>query len=186
MSSKIIIAVTGASGSIYADKLIANVLQFSDYELTLIFSDTGKKVWKYELKKDIPEVNERMKIYNNNDYFAPPASGSANYKYMVIVPCSMGTLGRIAHGTSNDLISRSADVMLKEKAKLILVPRELPYNLIHLKNMTSLCQAGAMILPASPSFYSHPSTIEQLVETVTNRILKFIDIEKEMFEWGCE
>jgi len=96
----------------------------------------------------------------------------------------MGTLGRIAHGTSNDLISRSADVMLKERQKLILVPRELPYNLIHLKNMTSLTEAGAMVIPASPSFYSHPQNIEQLVETVTNRILKFIDIEKDSYEWG--
>lgn len=184
MSKKIIVAVTGASGSIYAQKLISDIIQYSDYSMSLIFSETGKKVWEYELKIELPKNNDRITIYENNDYFAPPASGSSNYHYMVIVPCSMGTLGRMAHGTSNDLISRSADVILKERQKLILVPRELPYNLIHLRNMTRLSEAGAIIIPASPSFYSHPQNIEQLAETVTNRILKFIDIEKNMFEWG--
>ncbi|MGQ9847009.1 MAG: UbiX family flavin prenyltransferase [Bacteroidales bacterium] len=184
MNSKLIIAITGASGSIYAEKLLYDVLHYSNYSITLIFSEIGKKVWSYELKKDIPTENERINIYQNNDFFAPTASGTANYNYMVIVPCSMGTLGRIAHGISNDLISRSADVMLKEKKKLIVVPRELPYNLIHLKNMTALSEAGAIILPASPSFYSHPTEIEQLIETVTDRILSFIDIKKNSFEWG--
>lgn len=184
MNSKIIIAVTGASGSIYADNLIADVIQYSDYKIALIFSETGKKVWEYELQKSLPVENERIIIYDNQNYFAPPASGSASYKYMVILPCSMGTLGRIAHGTSNDLISRSADVILKEQKNLIVVPRELPYNLIHLKNMTALTEAGAMIVPASPSFYSHPKTMEQLVQTVTDRILKYIGINKETYEWG--
>ncbi len=184
MSKKIIIAITGASGSIYAQKLISDVIQYSGYSISLIFSETGKKVWEFELKTKLPIATDRISIYGNCDYFAPPASGSANFAYMVVIPSSMGTLGRIAHGTSNDLISRSADVMLKERQKLILVPRELPYNLIHLKNMTSLTEAGAMVIPASPSFYSHPQNIEQLVETVTNRILKFIDIEKDSYEWG--
>lgn len=184
MNSKLIIAITGASGSLYAEKLIKDVIYYSGYIISLIFSETGKKVWTYELKKDIPTENERIKIFQNTDFFAPTASGTANYNYMVIVPCSMGTLSRIANGTSADLISRSADVMLKEKKKLIVVPRELPYNLIHLKNMTTLSEAGAIIIPASPSFYSHPTQIEQLIETVTDRILKFIDIEKKSFEWG--
>lgn len=184
MNSKLIIAITGASGSIYAEKLIKDVLHYSNYTISLIFSETGKKVWAYELKKEISFESERIKIFQNTDFFASTASGTANFNYMVIVPCSMGSLGRIAHGVSTDLISRSADVMLKEKKKLIVVPRELPYNLIHLKNMTTLSEAGAIILPASPSFYSHPANIEQLVETVTDRILKFIDIEKKTFEWG--
>ncbi|GAB4463279.1 MAG: flavin prenyltransferase UbiX [Bacteroidales bacterium] len=184
MNSKLIIAVTGASGSLYADKMLSEVIQNSNYEVALIFSETGKKVWEYELKKNVPVETDRIKIFDNQNYFAPTASGSANYNYMVIVPCSMGTLGRIAHGTSNDLISRSADVMLKERKKIILVPRELPYNLIHLKNMTTLTEAGAMIVPASPSFYSHPKSIEQLVQTVTDRILKYIDISKDSYEWG--
>lgn len=181
---KIIIAVTGASGSIYAEKLLTDIVRYSDFKLTLIFSETGKKVWDYELGKNMPMENERIRIFDNQNYFAPPASGSANYDYMVIVPCSMGTLGRIAHGTSNDLISRSADVMLKEKKKLILIPREMPYNLIHLRNMTTLSEAGAIIMPASPSFYSHPKNLDQLVQTVTDRVLKFIDINKEAYEWG--
>ncbi|HOU99226.1 MAG TPA: UbiX family flavin prenyltransferase [Bacteroidales bacterium] len=184
MNSKLIIAVTGASGSLYADKMLSEIIQYSNYEVALIFSETGKKVWEYELKKNVPVETDRIKIFDNQNYFAPSASGSANYNYMVIVPCSMGTLGRIAHGTSNDLISRSADVMLKERKKIILVPRELPYNLIHLKNMTTLTEAGAMIVPASPSFYSHPKSIEQLVQTVTDRILKYIDISKDSYEWG--
>lgn len=183
MNPKLVIGITGASGSIYAEKLLNDVLHYSNYSVCLIFSETGKKVWTYELQKDIPSENERIKIFNNNDFFAPPASGTANYSYMVVVPCSMGTLGRIAHGISNNLICRSADVMLKEKKKLIVVPRELPYNSIHLKNMTTLNNAGAIIIPASPSFYSLPANIEQLIETVTDRILKFIDIKKKSFNW---
>ncbi|NSW46109.1 MAG: UbiX family flavin prenyltransferase [Bacteroidales bacterium] len=184
MNTQIIIAVTGASGSIYAQKFINDVLIFSDYSISLIFSETAKKVWEYELTTPIPSVSERIKIFSNDDFFAAPASGSADYSYMVIIPCSMGTLGRIAHGISIDLIGRAADVMLKERQKLILVPRELPYNLIHLRNMTQITEAGGIIIPASPSFYNHPQKIEQLIETVTDRILPLININKPTFRWG--
>jgi len=184
MNTQIIIAVTGASGSIYAQKFINHVLAFSDYSISLIFSETAKKVWEYELSTQLPTASERIKIFSNNDFFAAPASGSAGYSYMVVIPCSMGTLGRIAHGVSIDLIGRAADVMLKERKKLILVPRELPYNLIHLRNMTQITEAGGIILPASPSFYAHPQNIEQLIETVTDRILQIIDILKPTFRWG--
>ncbi|MFC2138288.1 UbiX family flavin prenyltransferase, partial [Bacteroidota bacterium] len=109
--------------------------------------------------------------YDVNDFFSPAASGSANYDAMIIIPCSMGTLGKIAHGTSDDLIIRAADVMLKEKRKLILVPRETPYNLIHIENMKLITLAGGIICPASPSFYSKPETINDLVDTIVERVL---------------
>lgn len=169
---KIIVGVTGASGSIYAkclfDKIISVKEQLSD--CGVIFSHMAKKVWEYELGntkfKDLP-----FKIYEPEDFFAPFASGSSNYKTMIICPCTMGTLGRIASGISNDLMTRAADVILKEKRKLILVPRESPYSLIHLKNMEILATAGAVILPASPSFYRRPASLEEVIETVIDRIL---------------
>ena len=120
----------------------------------------------------------------NNDFFAPSASGSALIDAMVICPCSMGLLGRMAHGLSEDLITRSADVMLKERRKLIIVPRETPYNLIHLRNMTSLTEAGAIICPASPSFYSKPQTLEAAAQTVVDRVIDLIGLNHTSFRWG--
>ncbi|NLA25505.1 MAG: UbiX family flavin prenyltransferase, partial [Bacteroidales bacterium] len=166
---KIIIAITGASGSIYAKTLIEQVVKHSNQidinNLALVFSETGKKVFEYETKTKIESLGN-FKIYENNDFFAPMASGSSSYDSMIIVPCSMGTLGRIANGTSDNLISRTADVMLKEKRKLICVPRETPYNLIHIKNIEKIILAGGIILPASPSFYSLPKTLEDLYLTI--------------------
>ncbi len=182
---KLIVAITGASGSIYAYHLINDILQFSNYPISLIFSENGKKVWDYELNIPLKDIlNDRIVLYNNTNMFAPPASGSAQYDAMVIIPCSMGTLGRIANGISYDLISRSADVMLKEKKQLIIVPRELPYHQIHLENMLKLAHMQTMIVPASPSFYSKPKSINDLVETVTNRILRYLGINKPGFKWG--
>lgn len=123
-------------------------------------------------------------FYNKNDFNAPFASGSAKYESMIICPCSMGLLGRIANGISDDLTSRAADVMLKERRKLIIVPRETPYNLVHLRNMTMLTEAGAIICPATPSFYSKPQTLEQIVDTVVDRILDLAGIENQTYRWG--
>ncbi|MGE0078480.1 MAG: UbiX family flavin prenyltransferase [Bacteroidales bacterium] len=185
MPSKIIIAVTGASGSIYAKRLIEELFKHRDQvsEIALIFSENGRKVWEYELGK-IEPFAKPISIYENLDMFSPVASGSAAYDTMIIVPCTMGTLGRIANGTSPDLICRAADVMIKERRKLILVPRELPYSLIHIDNMRTVTLAGGTILPASPSFYSLPKSIDELVLTVVNRILDIAGIKTDHYRWG--
>lgn len=182
---KIIVAVTGASGAIYAERIIKKLAKLSSSiaEVALVFTENGKKVWEYELKQEAA-FNPPVREYDNTDMFAPMASGSAGYDAMVIIPCTMGTIGRIAAGTSSDLIGRAADVMLKERRKLILVPRELPYNLIHLQNMTTLTQAGAVVIPASPSFYSHPKTIEELTDTVVDRIIEMLGFSIEHYRWG--
>lgn len=179
------IAVSGASGSIYAKLLLDNLLKIKDQitEIGLVFSNNAKEIWEYELEnrsyKDYP-----FKLFDINDFYAPFASGSAQYDTMIICPCSMGTIGRIANGISDDLITRAADVMLKEKSKLILVPRELPYNLIHIKNMETITLAGGIICSASPSFYSKPQSIEELILTVINRVLDLADFEIESKRWG--
>jgi 4-hydroxy-3-polyprenylbenzoate decarboxylase len=128
--------------------------------------------------------DERVERFDNDDMFASPASGSARWDAMVIVPCSMGCVGRIAAGVSSDLIARAADVMLKEGRTLIVVPRETPFNLIHLRNLTALAEAGAVVLPASPSLYSRPESIEALTATVTDRILARLGVPNDGFEWG--
>lgn len=182
---KIIIGVTGASGSVYAQRLLQRIgtLSAELNDCGVVFSKSAEAVIEYELniKK---EGMTSYKIYENSDFFAPFASGSANFDTMIICPCSMGTLGRIAHGYSNDLISRAADVMLKEKKKLILVPREMPYNLIHIENFKLLVSAGATICPASPSFYSKPQNLDQVIDTVVDKILKLSGFSIRTFEWG--
>ena len=182
---KIVVAITGASGSIYAKRLLHYLEQIPEQYncVELVFSKNAKEVWKHELgDESFSEL--AFKEYEANDFYAPFASGSAGYDTMIICPSSMGTLGRIANGISNDLITRAADVMLKEGRKLILVPRETPFNLIHLRNMTQLTEAGAAIIPAIPSFYSKPKNIEQLVDTVVYRILQRADFELDSFRWG--
>lgn len=185
---KLIIAITWASGAIYGKLLLERLKGLQDQVETcgVILSENSKMVWKYELNEDPDGVThpDGVTFYNPGDLFAPMASGSAGYDTMIICPCSMGTLGRIASGVSNDLITRAADVILKERKKLILVPRETPFNLIHLSNMKLLAEAGAIICPASPSFYSNPATIESLVMTVVDRILKLAGFELETFNWG--
>ncbi len=182
---KIIVAVTGASGSIYAKLLLKKFDQLSDQIKAgaLVVSQKGEEVWHYELNENI-EVPQAFKRYAENDFFSPIASGSAGYKTMIICPCSMGTLGRIASGVSSDLISRAADVILKERGKLIIVPRETPYNLIHINNMKTLTEAGAIICPASPSFYSIPKNIEELAQTVVDRILTLAGFEISSYKWS--
>lgn len=183
--NKIIIAITGASGSIYAkillDKLFLIKSQWS--ALGIIITDNAKIVWETELEKNDYDKYD-TKYYNKNDFMAPFASGSGNYNTMIIVPCSMGTIGRIASGVSSDLISRAADVILKERRKLICVVRETPYSLVHLKNMETITQAGGIICPATPSFYSKPKTIEEVVATVADRIIDLAGLKIDTFRWG--
>lgn len=182
---KIIIAITGASGSTYAYNLLQHLKGFGskDLECSVIFSETGEQVWEYELKKSSKEVFG-YNTYAVNDLFAPPASGSANFGAMLIIPCSMGTLAKIAHGISDNLICRAADVMLKERKRLIVVPREAPYSLIHLENMKKITEAGAVVFPASPHFYHHPNGEKEIIETVTLRLLEMIGLISGMKKWG--
>jgi len=181
---KIIIAITGASGSVYAKTLLEKLTMLREppKEIAVIFSDTAKEIWKYETGHEF-SASTPAKEYDNRSFFAPFASGSSDYDTMIICPVSMGMLGRIAGGTSENLIARAADVMLKERRKLILVPRETPYNLIHIRNMETLTLAGAIICPATPSFYSKPRTIEDLVNTVVERILSLAGFEEENYRW---
>ena len=187
MKRKIVIAVTGASGSVYAKILFEKLATVKDKfeEIGVVFSANARDIWNYELNEEFNPVLP-FKVYQKNDFYAPFASGSSQFDTMIICPCSMGTLGRIANGISNDLITRAADVMLKEKRNLILVPRETPYNLIHIENMKTVTLAGGIICPATPSFYSKPKTIEDAVETVIERILKLGGIDIDAFEWGSD
>jgi 4-hydroxy-3-polyprenylbenzoate decarboxylase len=148
----------------------------------VILSDTAREIWRSEIGEEFHAVFP-AKEYDNNNFYAPFASGSSSYEKMIICPASMGTLGRIAGGVSDDLITRAADVMLKERRQLILVPREAPYSLIHIKNMELLTLAGAVICPASPSFYSKPLTIDSLVNTVVERVLTLAQIETGTYRW---
>ncbi|MFO1520087.1 MAG: UbiX family flavin prenyltransferase [bacterium] len=174
---KIVVAVTGASGALYAKEFLS-ALQKTGHEVSVVASDVAKIVWADELGEDLRQIGH--KLYGIKDFKAPFASGSALYDQMVIIPCSMGTLGRIAHGTADDLISRSADVFLKEKRKLILVPRETPFNLIHVENLRLVMLAGATVIPAMPSFYSKPKTVLEVVHTVVARVLDQMGIGNEL------
>jgi len=185
MQHKIVVSISGASGSIYAKLLLDKLLELSNQieEVGVVMSDNAKYVWNSELGKDSYK-NYPFKFYGKQDFEAPFASGSAKYNTMVVVPCSMGTLSRIANGSSSDLSSRAADVILKERRKLVLITRESPLNLIHLKNMQSATEAGAIICPANPSFYSNPKTIEEAAYTVINRVIDLIGLENNSFRWG--
>ncbi len=181
MKRKIVVAVTGVSGKVLFKKLLEIKDQLD--EIALVFSANAQEIWKYELNEDFKPVYP-FKLYRKDDFYAPFASGSSTFNTMIISPCSMGTLGRIAHGISDDLITRAADVMLKERRKLILVPRETPFSLIHIENMKTITLAGGIICPAIPSFYSNPETIEQAVETVVERILNLAGFNIDSFRWG--
>jgi 4-hydroxy-3-polyprenylbenzoate decarboxylase len=181
---KVILAVTGASGSVYASRLMEKLgtLKGPPCEIAVVFSETAKEIWEFETGQKFDGIPP-VKVFDNNNFYAPFASGSSIYDTMIICPASMGTLGRIAIGVSDDLICRAADVMLKERRILILVPRETPYNLIHIKNMEKLTLAGAIICPATPSFYSKPETIDDLVMTVVNRIISLARFDSESYRW---
>jgi len=182
---KIIVAVTGASGAIYAKVLLDKLVKLSNQidKVGVIMSDNAKYVWKQELGNtdylDYPFI-----FYNKMNFMAPFASGSANYGTMIISPCSMGTMGRIASGMSNDLTTRSADVILKERRKLIIIARETPLSLIHINNMKSITEAGGIICPATPSFYSNPKTFEELAATVIDRVLNLAELDNESYSWN--
>ena len=179
---KVIVAITGASGAIYARHTLEQLIASSEVErIALIVSDKAQQVIPFE-GITLPD-SEKIIRYDNHDMFSAVASGSAAWDAMVIVPASMGTVGRVASGVSLSLIERAADVVLKERRRLVVVVRETPYSLIHLRNMTTLTEAGAIILPASPSFYSHPSTIDEAVQTVVERIISHIGIENDHFEF---
>lgn len=182
---KIIVAVTGASGSVYAVSLLNRLrdLKSPPEEVAVIFTGNAEEIMLYETGTVyVPRGTERL--YENRDFNASFASGSSSFDTMITCPASMGMLGRIAHGVSDDLITRAADVMLKERRRLIFVPRETPYSLIHINNMKLLTEAGAIICPATPSFYSRPETIEQLVMTVTDRIMTLAGFNIETYRWN--
>jgi len=185
MRRKIVVGVTGASGSIYAKVLLAKLERLNDIETAIVMSKNAKDVWKYELN-DTSYEDLSFKSYERNDFYAPFASGSSSFDTLIICPCSMGTLGRIAAGTSDSLVTRAADVMLKERRKLICAVRDTPYNLIHLNNMKTVAEAGGIICPASPSFYSKPATFEDLAATVVDRILNLADIPNDGYRWNEE
>lgn len=180
---KIVVGVTGASGSIYAEQLLSKLNALKNVEFALVMSKNAKDVWKHELD-NVSYENYKANEYDMNDYMAPFASGSSRFDTMILVPCSMGTLGRIAHGISDSLISRAADVMLKERRKLILVARETPYNLVHINNMKLITEAGGIICPATPSFYSKPQTFADLAATVVDRALSLAGLDVSMYRWN--
>lgn len=185
MSKKIVVGVGGSSGSIYAKVLMDRLLAMSDQwsAVGVVMSDNARFNWKYELDsedyRDYP-----FDFYDKRDFMAPFASGSARYETMIICPCSMGLMGRITHGISDDLITRAADVVLKERRRLILVPRDTPYSLIHINNMKSLTEVGAVICPATPSFYSKPKNFEELAATVVDRVLDLAGFDLTTYRWG--
>lgn len=182
---KVVIAVTGASGSIYADLLIKKFKLIKEQwnDVSIILTDNAKDVWTTELGNN-NYATIGLPVFGQKDFNAPFASGSGQYDTMIIIPCSMGTLGRIATGISNDLITRAADVVLKERRKLICVARETPYSLVHIRNMETITLAGGIICPATPSFYSNPTSIEELAMTVVDRVLDLAGFDVKSYRWG--
>jgi flavin prenyltransferase len=181
---KLVVAVGGASGSIYAKRLLDTLVAggAKDLEVGVVFSSSGAEVWKHEIG-DVPPYP--FKRYGLRDFHAPFASGSAGWDAMVVIPCSTGGLARIAHGISDNLIGRAADVMMKERRKLVLVVRETPLSTIHLENMLTVTRAGAVVLPAAPSFYSNPTTIEAVLDTVVGRVLDQLGLPNTLMpRWG--
>lgn len=189
-TTRIMVAISGASGMVYARRLLEVLPSIYD-TIYLTASENALNIVKDELDCDgledmIPhESRQKFSVFNSSDMTAPPASGSHGYDGLVVVPCSMGTVGRIASGVSTDLVTRAADVCLKEKRKLILVARETPLNLIHLRNMTTLTEAGAVVLPAAPAFYNKPQTISDLIDFVVDRILRSLNSDTTLMQgWG--
>jgi flavin prenyltransferase len=182
---KIAVAITGASGSLYAKLFLQRLEELKGQvtELSIVMTDNAKQVWETEIGDNNYNAFP-ARYFGTKDFTAPFASGSAKYDALVIIPCSMGTLGRIAGGISNDLITRGADVMLKERKQLICVIRDTPYNLVHIRNMETVTLAGGVVCPASPSFYSNPKTIEEAVKTVTDRVIDLLGLNSTSYRWG--
>lgn len=187
MKPSIAVGITGASGAIYAKVLLhkLTLLRNQAESIAVLMSDNAKKVWQHELGND-DYGQYPFDYYGKKDFHAPFASGSSGFTAMIICPCSMGTLGRIASGISDDLMTRAADVMLKERRRLVLVPRETPFSLIHINNLKAVTEAGGIICPANPSFYSKPSGFADLAATVTDRALALAGLRPDMFRWGEE
>ena len=197
VSKKIVVAICGASGVIYGIRLLKALME-RDHHVYLIVSKAGKQVLAHEMGyngEDMgeflacqgiqPRKTDRLHVLDEYDFFSPPASGSFRHDGMVIAPCTMGTLGAIASGLANNLIHRAADVCLKEKRRLILVPRETPLNIIHMENMLKVAQAGATLMPASPSFYTRAQSIDGLVDTVVARVLDHLGLSHDLMgQWG--
>jgi 4-hydroxy-3-polyprenylbenzoate decarboxylase len=182
---KLVIAVGGSSGSIYTKVLLDKLVTLQDQldKVGIVMSDNAKLNWKLELENTSYDAYP-FDFYSKNDFFAPFASGSAKYDTMIVCPCSMGLLARMATGVSNDLTTRAADVILKERRRLIVVPRETPYSLIHINNMKTITEAGGIICPAVPSFYSKPTTLEEVAATVVDRILDLAGFELKSYRWS--
>lgn len=196
MTGRLVVALTGASGALYGVRFLQQALRHWS-EIFVLLSSNAPSVLATETGIVLPDPPTpeallgcpapAVRFCGSRDYFTPPASGSFRHDGMAVVPCSMGAAGRIASGTSEDLIARSADVCLKERRPLVLVVRETPLNLIHLRNLTTLAEAGAIILPASPAFYHHPRTIEDLVDTVVARTLQALGVEQDLVKpWQAE
>ena len=182
---RILVAITGASGSLYAQRLLDN-LNPQEHEVHVVLSRYAQTVIAEELPDGL-RLPPGVKMHGLKSMNAPFASGSNAMDAMTVIPCSMGTLGRIAHGLSDDVLLRAADVTLKERKKLILVPRETPISLVHVKNFELLLQAGAVIIPANPSFYTHPKTIEAVVDTVVARVLDHLGLPQQLVKrWQAE
>src|ERR1700730_2832918 len=182
---KIVVAITGASGSVYAGLLMDKMMLIKDQseDIGIVMTENAKEVWKTEMGNEAFK-DYSFKFFSQQDFTAPFASGSGQYDTMIIIPCSMGTLGRIATGVSSDLITRAADVILKERRKLICVVRDMPYNLIHIRNMEMVTLSGGIICPATPSFYSKPVSIKELAATVVDRVLDLGGFKIKTFRWG--
>ncbi|MCB0688561.1 MAG: UbiX family flavin prenyltransferase [Saprospiraceae bacterium] len=182
---RIVIGIGGASGAIYSKRLLDRLVALSDQaeEVAVVITSNGRINWELEIGT-FEAANYPFQFYEEQDYHAPFASGSAKFETMIICPCSMGMIGRIATGVSTNLISRAADVILKERRRLILVPREAPLNLIHLNNMKTITEAGGIVCPASPSFYHRPQTIMELIDTVIDRVLDLAGFQISTQRWG--
>jgi 4-hydroxy-3-polyprenylbenzoate decarboxylase len=181
---KIVVGITGASGAPYARRLLEVLRQRDDVELGVCASRNAAEVWALECGGDLGEA-AGGKVWSVGDFTAPFASGSAGWHAMAVVPCSMGTAARIAHGISDTLLTRAADVMLKERRPLVVVPRETPLSLVHLENLAGLARAGAVILPAMPSFYSKPASLGDAIDTVVGRILDHLGLSHDLLRrWG--
>jgi 4-hydroxy-3-polyprenylbenzoate decarboxylase len=184
---KVVVAVGGSSGAIYA-KVLLDKLAAMPEQLTavgIVMSDNAKYNWTLELGNELYR-DYPFDFYGKMDFMAPFASGSAKYDTMIICPCSMGLMGRVASGVSTDLTTRAADVVLKERRRLILVPRDTPYSLIHINNMKLITEAGGIICPACPSFYSNPKNFEELAATVIDRVLDLAGFELKSYRWSEE
>jgi 4-hydroxy-3-polyprenylbenzoate decarboxylase len=180
---KLVVGIGGASGAPYARRLLEHLQERDDVEPAVVFSVNGRQVWAHEVGTDPRAYG--FPIFNHRDYSAPFASGSAGYRSMVVVPCSASGMARIAQGVSDDLLGRSAEVILKEQGRLLLCVREAPLSLVHLRAAVLAAEAGAIVMPAAPSFYSGPQTMDELLDTVVSRVLDRIGLDNDlMTRWG--